>query len=76
MLKIALEEHFDAPGIASEDYDGPIFAHFPPDFVKGIRGQLADIDDARLAASRILLANDLMFTLAAHLDKKAQSVLT
>lgn len=31
-----------------------------------------NIEDARLAASRILLANDLMFTLAAHLDKKAQ----
>jgi len=28
------------------------------------------IDDARLAASRILLANDLMNTLAAHLEKK------
>ena len=29
-----------------------------------------NIDDARLAASRILLANDLMYTLAAHVEKK------
>jgi uncharacterized protein (TIGR02391 family) len=29
-----------------------------------------NIDDARLAASRILLANDLMYTLAGHVEKK------
>jgi len=31
-----------------------------------------NIDDARVAASRVLLANDLMYTLAAHLARKRE----
>src|SRR5471030_2916269 len=50
VYKIAIEEHFDAPGIVKEDYDGSVFASFPPAFIATARKHLADIDDGRVAA--------------------------
>jgi len=48
--KIALEEHFDAPMIAREDYDGPVFARFPAEMKSRARAVAADLDSGRIAA--------------------------
>jgi 2,3-dihydroxybenzoate decarboxylase len=47
--KIALEEHFEAPGMARENYDGSIFARFSTQAVGKLRTLLQDFDDERIA---------------------------
>ncbi len=46
--KIGLEEHFAAPMLDAERYDGPIMAHFNPAGVKKMESELADFDDERI----------------------------
>ena len=50
VMKIAIEEHFDSPGTAKEAYDGPIYAHFPPEVASNFQSIISDVDDGRIAA--------------------------
>jgi 2,3-dihydroxybenzoate decarboxylase len=49
MLKIALEEHFDAPGMVAAGYDAADVARFPREARTRIRSLLEDLDDTRIA---------------------------
>ena len=49
MKKIALEEHFEAPGIEHEDYDGAIFRSFDARMAADVKRRLNDFDDERIA---------------------------
>jgi 2,3-dihydroxybenzoate decarboxylase len=49
MQRLALEEHFEAPGIEREDYDGAIFRSFDATAAAIVHRRLNDFDDERLA---------------------------
>jgi len=49
MLKIALEEHFDAPAMVAAGYDAADLARFPRESGSRIRRLLEDLDDTRIA---------------------------
>jgi hypothetical protein len=57
MQKLALEEHFEAPGIETEDYDGAIFRSFDATAAAEVHRRLKTPPQVCYANARRILKN-------------------